>query len=84
LTTQPSNAIFSALEGFSFMVYVKGMVGGASLLILAFMSQVAYQLIKPKPQVGITTNVIAGTLPVSVALTVALFAVGFALAARYW
>jgi hypothetical protein len=53
-------------------------------LLFAFLVQVAYQIARPRPQVGMTSSVIVGTLPVSVALAVALFTVGFAVAARYF
>jgi hypothetical protein len=79
LTSQTSNAIFSQHWRF---FYLKGFAGGATLLLFAFLVQVAYQIARPRPQVGMTSSVIVGTLPVSVALAVALFAAGFAVAAR--
>jgi hypothetical protein len=66
------------------MVYVKGFAGGLGLLLVAFFAQVAYQLIRPaaRPQAAITPSVAFN--PVSTALSVAVFALGFAVAARYW
>ena len=65
------------------MVYVKGLVGGMGLLLAVFFAQIAYQMVKSRPQqIAITPSVAFN--PVSVALTVAVFALGFGFAARYW